>query len=43
MVTSEQATQVILDELVGQAIRALANRSQQRAGASTGAVAGAAD
>jgi hypothetical protein len=43
MVTSEQATQVILDELVGQAIRALANRSQQRAGTLAGPIAGAAD
>jgi enoyl-[acyl-carrier protein] reductase II len=42
MVTSEQATQVILDELVGQAIRALANR-QQRPGVAGGSIAGAAD
>ncbi len=39
MVSSEQSTATILDELVGQAVRALAARSQTRAGA----VAGAAD
>ncbi|HYV88601.1 MAG TPA: nitronate monooxygenase [Candidatus Polarisedimenticolia bacterium] len=45
MVTSEQSTATILDELVGQAIRALAAR-QARAGAPTGsmsAIAGVAD
>jgi hypothetical protein len=33
MVSAEQPTATILDELVGQAIRALAARSQTRAGA----------
>jgi enoyl-[acyl-carrier protein] reductase II len=36
MVSAEQPTATILDELVGQAIRALAARSQSRAGAAAG-------